>query len=110
MGLVVVGCLLPAAAWHHLRGSWGTAALGVSGRSPGVLLIGCSLGWAAVAAIASSPLLGLLFLDEPEVHLLVVVQGRGRHEGLLQALSTSIAGIVVHYYNVVEIRKIISPM
>ena len=67
-----------------------------------------------MAAITSSTAVGLAlraygwFLgDEPEAHLLVVMQGRGWHEGLLQALSTSIAGIVVRYYDVVEIRKII---
>ena len=67
-----------------------------------------------MAAIASSTTAGLAvraggwFLsDEPEAHLLVVMQGRGRHEGLLQALSTSIADIVMCYYDVVEIRKIV---
>ena len=31
------------------------------------------------------------------------VQGRGRDEGLLQALPTSIAGIVAHDYYVVQV-------
>ena len=115
MGLVVAGLLSSTAAWHHLRDSWGAGALEVSGRSLGVLLLGCSHGGATVAAIASSATAGLAvracgwFLGKPEAHLLVVVQGRGQHEGLLQALSTSIVGIVVHYYDVVEIRKIVPP-
>ena len=57
-----------------------------------------------MAAITSSATAGLAvracgwFLgDEPEAHLLVVMQGRGQHEGLLQALSTAIAGVVVCY-------------
>ena len=69
-----------------------------------------------MAAITSSTAAGLAvraygwFLgDEPEAHLLMVMQGRGQHKGLLQALSTSIAGIVVCYYDVIEIRKIIPP-
>ena len=94
----------------------GAGTLGVGGGSLGVLLLGCSPGGATVAAITSSDTAGLAvrasgwFLgDKPKAHLLVVVQGRGQHEGLLQALSTSIAGVVVHYYDVVEIRKIIPP-
>ena len=70
-----------------------------------------------MAAITSSAIAELAvrayrwFLgNKPEAHLLVVVQGRGQHKGLLQALSTSIAGIVVCYYDVIEIRKIIPPM
>ena len=46
---------------------------------------------------------------EPEAHLFVGVQGRGRDKGLLQALPTSIAGIVVCDYYVVEVQQIISP-
>ena len=46
---------------------------------------------------------GNLLGGEPEAHLLVGVQGQGRDEGLLQALPTSIAGIVVHDDYVVEV-------
>ena len=116
MGLVAVGLLTSAAVWGHLRGHWGTGALGVGGRSLGVLLLECCPGGATtLVAIASTAAAGLAiracsgFLGKPEAHLLVIVQGRGRHEGLLQALSTSIAGVVVCYYDVVEIRKIIPP-
>ena len=41
--------------------------------------------------------------DEPEAHLFVAVQGRGGHEGLLQALPTSIACIVMHDDYVVQV-------
>ena len=116
MGLVVVGLLMSAVAWNHLRGHWGTGALEVSSRSLGVLLLGCCPGGATtLVAFVSSAAAGHAagacsgFLGEPKAHLLVVVQGRGQHEGLLQALSTSIAGVVVRYYDVVEIRKIIPP-
>ena len=68
---------------------------------------------AAIASSATAELAvracGWFLGNGPKVHLLVVMQGRGRHEGLLQAPSTSIAGIVVCYYDVVEIRKIIPP-
>ena len=83
MGLVAVGLLAFTAAWHHLQGHWGTGALGVSGRSLGVLPLWSCPGGAAVAAITSSATAGLAvracsrFLGEPEAHLLVVVQGRG---------------------------------
>ena len=68
---------------------------------------GGGLGGTPAAAIASATA-GLAIRDsgsplggEPEAHLLVGVQGQGRDEGLLQALPTSVAGIVVHDYYVV---------
>ena len=68
-----------------------------------------SLGGTPMAAIASATAwlaiqdCGGLLRGEPEAHLFVGVQGRGRDEGLLQALPTSVAGIVVHDYYVVEV-------
>ena len=63
-----------------------------------------------MAAITSSTTAGLAvracgwFLgDEPDAHLFVVMKGGGQDKGLLQALPTSIAGIVVHYDDMVEI-------
>ena len=68
-----------------------------------------------MAAIASATA-GLAIQDssrlsggKPKAHLLVVVQGRGRYEGLLQTLPTSVAGIVVHYDDVIEVRQVIAP-
>ena len=66
-------------------------------------------------ARAERPLLGLpsrtlaAFSEANPRHTFFVgMQGQGRDEGLLQALPTSIAGIVVHDYYVVEVRQIVS--
>ena len=44
-----------------------------------------------------------LLRGEPNAHLLVGVQGQGRDEGLLQALPTSVAGVVMHDDYVVQV-------
>ena len=72
-------------------------------------LFGGGLGGSPVAAIALAtaglPIQGSgrLLGGKPEAHLLVVVQGQGRYEGLLQTLPTSVAGIVMHNDYVVEV-------
>ena len=60
---------------------------------------------AGLAIRDSSGLLG----GEPEAHLLVVMQGQGRYKSLLQALSASVAGIVMHNDDVVEIQQVVPP-
>ena len=54
---------------------------------------------AGLAAQDSGRLLG----GKPEAHLFVAVQGLGGHEGLFQALPTSVAGIVVRDDYVVQV-------
>ena len=83
MGLVVAGHLSSTAAWQCLQGGQGAGVLGVCGGILWVLL-GGSLGRTAVAAITSSATAGLairacgeLLGDEPNAHLLVVMQDRG---------------------------------
>ena len=92
----------------------GARALGIGGGSLAVLF-GGGLGGASVAAItpaaaglavrASGGLPG----GESEAHFLVVMQDQGRYKGLLQTLPTSVAGIVMHYDDVIEVRQVISP-
>ena len=92
----------------------GTRALGIGGSSLAVLF-GGGLGRTPTAAIASATAglaiwdSGGLFGGEPEAHLLVGVQGQGRDKGLLKALPTSIASIVVCDDYVVEVGQVISP-
>ena len=66
-----------------------------------------------MAAIASAAA-GLAIQDsgglpggKPEAHFLVVLQGQGRHKDLLQTLPTSVAGIVMRYDDVIEVRQVI---
>ena len=70
-----------------------------------------------MAAIAPSTTAGLdirahggLLGDKPDVHLLVVMKGGRRYEGLLQALPTPIAGIVMCYDDMIEVQEVIPPM
>ena len=58
--------------------------------------------------LPSEPAAGLLG-DEPNAHLLVVMQGGRGYKGLLQALPTPIAGIVMHYDNMIDVREVIPP-
>ena len=95
-------------AWQGLRDRRGARALGIGGGSLAVLF-GGGLGGTPTAAITSATAWlavldsGGLLRGKPEAHLFVGVQGQGRDEGLLQALPTSVAGIVVHGYYVVEV-------
>ena len=86
----------------------GTRGLGIGSGSLAILFRG-GLGRTPMAAITSATA-WLASLDssgllggEPEAHLFVAVQGRGGHEGLLQALPTSVAGIVMHDDYVVQV-------
>ena len=86
--------MVKAERWkgHSSPGNWWQQPChlfgGGLGRTPTATITSATTG---LAAWDSGRLLG----GEPEAHLLVVVQGQGRHEGLLQALLTSIAGIVM---------------
>ena len=108
VGLVVVGSPPSAAAWGGL-GCWGGArALGV-GSGHFAILFGGGLGRTPVAAVASATAWlairdsGGLPGGEPKAHLFVGVQCRRGDEGLFQAFSTAVAGIVVHDYYVVQV-------
>ena len=66
------------------------------GRNPAAT-VASATAWLAVRDSGGLP------GGEPKAHLLVGVQDRGRDKGLLQALPTSIAGIVVRDYYVVQV-------
>ena len=91
-----------------LRGRRGTRALGIGGGGLAILF-GGGLGRTPVAAVASTTAWlanqdpGGLPGGKPEAHLFVGVQGRGRDEGLLQALHAPVTGIVVCDYYVVQV-------
>ena len=92
----------------------GTQALGVGSGCLAILLGGC-LGRTPMAAVTtatawfavrdSSCLPG----GKPEAHLFVGVQRQRRDECLFQALSTSVAHIVVCDYYVVQVGEVIPP-
>ena len=103
-GMSLVHCSVAVSV--RQAGHWSPEGLQ---REPWSLSWGCP-GRTAMAAIASSTAAGLAvracsrFLgDEPHAHLLVVMQGGGQYEGLLQALPTPIAGVVVCYDDMVEV-------
>ena len=108
VGLVVVGSPPSTAAWEGL-GCWGgTQALGVGGGCFAILF-GGGLGRTPVATVASTTAWlaiwhsGSLPGSKPKAHLFVDVQCQRGDEGLFQAFSTAVAGIVVCNYYVVQV-------
>ena len=90
-------------------GCWGgTQALGVGSGHFAILFRG-GLGRTPAAAVTSATA-WLAIQDssglpggEPKAHLFVGVQCQRGDEGLFQAFSTAVAGIVVHDYYVVQV-------
>ena len=108
MGLVVVGSPPSAAAWGGLGCRGSTQTLGVGGGRFAILF-GGGLGGTPTATVASTTA-WLAIWDssslpggEPKAHLFVGVQHRRGDEGLFQAFSTAVAGIVVRDYYVVQV-------
>ena len=112
--LVAAGGFPPTAVWRRLRSRRGAQALGIGGSCLAILL-GGGLGRTPMATITSTTV-GLavwdsssLYRGKPEAHLFVDVLGQGRDEGLLQALPTSVAGIVVCNDYVVQVGEVFPP-
>ena len=78
--------------WPLCHSFWG----GGLGRTP-VAAVASATAWLAIRDSGSLP------GGEPKAHLFVGVQRRRGDEGLFQAFSTAVAGVVVCNYYVVQI-------